>query len=179
MGTFFNKDFTFRFIGLMPNFCDLQNEVKSISEEEWTKFTYRQKNIVGHQDTLTIPLIFDHAKKSRFLTHENYYKFKEYLDALSVCLQEKNEPYLIQRANLVLLKPKSFIKRHKDVGDFLQKTRRMHIPIITNRDCYLTVEDDKKHFPEGEIWEIDNTGKIHSAHNEGQTIRVHLIIDTN
>lgn len=174
-----DKHFDFRKIGLSPEFKQLKNLVLYLSEEEWNRFTFRQKNIVGHKDTLTVPLIYDYANRNDFVTHSNYEKFKTYLSTLSNHLSLLGEPSVIQRANLVLLKANSHIKPHIDKGDFLLSTRRMHIPIFTNENCYLTVADKRQHFKEGEIWEIDNTGKIHSAHNEGLTDRIHLIVDTN
>lgn len=172
-----DKSFEFRFIGKVPNFDALKNDVMSMTEQQWNKFTFRQKNIAGHKDTLSIPLIFDPINKTEFVTHEHYEKFRGHLEAISLYLSSIEEPHDIKRANIVLLKAKCFIKRHKDKGEFLEKTRRVHIPIATNDGCYLTVEETDKHFPEGEIWEIDNTGKYHSAHNEGNTDRIHLIID--
>lgn len=174
-----NKDFDFRRIGNAPKFDELLALVSVLTEVDWNAFTFRQKTIVGHRDTLTVPLIYDYGNIKDFVTHSNYESFKEYLLVLSEYLKSIGEPSVIQRANIVLLKAKSEIKRHKDVGDFLNSTRRMHIPVFTNEQCYLTVENNKQHFKASEIWEIDNTGKMHSAHNEGSTDRVHLIIDTN
>lgn len=172
-----DKSFEFRFIGNVENLNLIKSDVLSLSKKDWNYFTYRQKNIVGHQDTLTIPLIFDYVKKNRFITHKYYKKFSDRLSEISSYLHSLKEPSQIKRANLVLLKANSFISRHQDKGEFLEKTRRVHIPIFTNEQCHLTVEDTKQHFAEGEMWEIDNTGKYHSAHNEGNTDRIHLIID--
>jgi len=174
-----DKSFKFRFIGNFPEYESLKNEVLSITEDEWKKFTYRQETIVGHKDTLTVPLVFDHVKRSGFITHNNYGKFLPHLNSISKYLLSVGELNDIRRANIVLLKPNSFIKKHQDKGDFLEKTRRIHLAVTTNQWCYLTVEDTKQHFVAGEMWEIDNTGKFHSAHNEGDTNRIHLIIDVN
>lgn len=174
-----NKDFDFRNVGIAPDFQELVALVSLLTSDDWNAFTFRQKTIVGHKDTLTVPLIYDYGNKKDFVTHSNYEAFKNYLSVLSAYLHSLGEPSVIQRANIVLLRAKSEIKRHKDVGEFLLSTRRMHIPVFTNDGCYLTVEDKKQHFKASEIWEIDNTGKMHSAHNEGDTDRVHLIIDTN
>lgn len=171
------KLFEFRFIGHCPLFNELKNLILSLPLDEWGKFTYRQNNIVGHKDTLTIPLLFDHKHSSREIRHHNYSIFEQHLDSISEYLASIGEPSKIKRANLVLLKARSTIARHIDKGEFLQSTRRIHIPITTNQECYFVVDGKQQHFNEAELWEINNTGKYHSVHNEGWSDRIHLVID--
>lgn len=171
------KLFEFRFVGICPNFDELKNLILSLPNEEWNTFTHRQKNIVGHKDTLTIPLLFDYKKFERKIEHPHYDVFKTNLQQISQHLSSLNELSEIKRANIVLLKAKSSIAAHVDKGDFLQSTRRIHIPITTNENCYFIVEKTKQHLKESEMWEINNTGKYHSVHNEGDSNRIHLVVD--
>ena len=178
MKDFKDKSFEFRFIGHCPNFWgELKNSILSLSSSDWEEFDYRQKNIVGHKDTMTIPLLFDHKKGYRKIEHPKYVLFQKHLNQISEYLLSMNEPSEIKRANIVLLKAESSIGTHTDRGEFLQLTRRIHLPITTNDQCYFLVEDKKQHFRESEFWELDNTGKYHSVHNEGPSDRIHLIID--
>lgn len=171
------KLFEFRFIGHCPNFNELKNCILSLSEDDWNSFTYRQNNIVGHKNTLTIPLLFDYKTFNKEVKHKHYEKFEQYLEQISNYLASLGELSKIQRANVVLLKAKSLISSHIDKGEFLQSTRRIHIPITTNEDCYFVIDEKQQHLKESELWEINNTGRYHSFHNEGQTDRIHLIID--
>jgi hypothetical protein len=171
------KFFEFRFIGNCPNFNELKKCILSLSEDNWKEFTYRQNNIVGHKDTLTIPLLFDQKQSSREIKHPKYEMFAGHLKTISDYLSSLGEPSKIKRANLVLLKAKSLISTHIDKGEFLQSTHRIHIPIITNENCYFVIEGKQEQFKESELWEINNTGKYHSVHNEGDSDRIHLIID--
>jgi hypothetical protein len=167
----------FRLIGKYPCIDVLRSDVLALDDEEWTKFTYRQKNIVGHAKTQTIPLIFDYKKRTRRITHDNYCTFEQHLDSLSNTLKNNDFPFSIERANLVKLKANSDIAPHIDKGDFLSGTHRVHVPIETNSSCWFSVGNTSQHMGVGEIWEINNTGQIHSVHNNGVTDRIHLIVD--
>jgi len=150
----------------------LVRDVLLIPEIEWERFTYRQKNIVGHTHTRTIPLLFDPVRLSRPKTHKHYGAFEHYLTEISLQLD-----MVVKRANLVKLLAQSEILPHYDKGDFLKSTRRIHLPITTNEHCTFMVGGEEKHLQVGHLWEINNTGMEHSVHNRGDTHRIHLIID--
>lgn len=167
----------FKLVGLYPNMSELRRNVLSFNEDEWGKFKYRQKNIVGHKDTLTIPLIFDHMKRTRKITHTNYVVLEQNLKDMSRWLHSVGYSQDIKRANLVKLLSNSQIDSHIDKGEFLQSTNRIHFVIETNPFCYFTVGGETQVFGQGEVWELNNTGEIHSVHNNGDTDRIHLIVD--
>ncbi len=77
---------------------------------------------------------------------------------------------------LVKLPAGKNIDKHFDGGSYLSVAKRHHIPIITNNKVWFTIDGEKKHLAEGEIWEIDNT-KEHEVQNLGDKDRVHLIVD--
>jgi aspartyl/asparaginyl beta-hydroxylase (cupin superfamily) len=54
---------------------------------------------------------------------------------------------------------------------------RVHIPIITNKDVFFKIEDQIKQLKEGEMWEINNSERLHSVENNSNKDRIHLIID--
>lgn len=154
----------------------MQELVASV-DEQWNRFTFRQKNIVGHKDTQTIPLIFDPIKKTRHIEHSNYQLFSEHLQHISdICIAAGYDGE-IKRANLVKLFAGKVIKQHIDVGDFLNSLHRIHIPIFSNEQCEFHIENEMRVLPIGEIWEVNNTGKKHGVYNNGQADRVHLIVD--
>ena len=51
------------------------------------------------------------------------------------------------------------------------------IPVITNENVYFTVGNETKIFKEGEFWEINNSGKVHSVSNKSDKGRINLIAD--
>ena len=81
----------------------------------------------------------------------------------------------VARILIVKLGAESSIDRHVDYGDYLETSRRFHIPLITNDSVIFEVDGDKRHLRSGELWQINNM-KPHSVENK-KGERVHLIID--
>lgn len=162
----------FVFYGAYQGIQSLVSDVCALTDDDWDRFQYRQKNIFGHKRTRTVPLLFDPIKKKRRIEQWGYSLFAQHLTELSNVLDSE-----VLRANLVELAPKSEIAMHYDKGDFLSRSRRIHVPVITNDSCVFTVGEVTKHLPVGEMWEINNTGMKHGVRNDGNTSRIHLIID--
>ena len=69
------------------------------------------------------------------------------------------------------------VGKHKDYGQ--NRTTgmiRIHIPVITNKDVTMQVEDNTYHFAVGESWYFD-ASCWHSVKNSGRDDRIHLIAD--
>lgn len=171
------KTQSFTHLGKYEWIDELSDLVALFSEEDWNEFTFRQKNIIGHEYTQTIPLMFDYEQKTRDIRHRHYETYAPHLGKISAQLASTDFPSMVKRANLVRLSALSKIAPHVDQGSFLTSTRRVHIPVVTNPDCSFTVGGESRHLPKGEMWEINNTGLIHSVHNLGYTPRIHLIVD--
>lgn len=141
-----------------------------LTDADWRYFAKRQT--IASENAHTIPLIY--PRKSTFKSdgHKHFEMFSAHLEAIEDQLQLD-----VKRAILVKLPAGNSINRHKDTGDFLNKNSRIHLPVITNNLCRFVVEDESMVMPEGEFWEINNTGKYHSVHNDGEIDRVHLIVD--
>ena len=78
---------------------------------------------------------------------------------------------------LLSLTPGSVIKPHQDLHcAYKHGIFRIHIPITTNPGVYFTVGENCFHLQEGECWYMDFS-TTHSIVNEGNTNRVHLLID--
>lgn len=171
-------NFHFRYVGKYDT-AEINAVVETLPAGSWDVFTYRQDNIIGHAETLTIPIIFNELPHARKLAPRFYAIFDEHLAALSGHLKGIGESHVIRRANLVMLPAGCSIGRHKDCSELLQVTRRFHLPLSTNPGCVFEVGGEEMHIPPGEVWEIDNTGKMHSVRNDGPTDRTHLIIDVS
>ena len=84
----------------------------------------------------------------------------------------------IEVALLINLPKSKKILPHIDAGnEHFFKTKRIHIPITTNDMCNFIVGDETIQMKQGEIWEINNAYKLHSVNNDGDTDRIHLLID--
>jgi hypothetical protein len=100
------------------------------------------------------------------LEHCKY--FKEIVDSF-LCEKEA--------VRLMNLKPKSEIKTHTDnAGGYVDGFCRIHIPIITNESISFVVNEKQIPMKVGEAW-YANFSQPHSVKNDGESDRIHLVID--
>ena len=169
----------FFFVGNMPSFNGLLNEVLSLTQEDW--LGYRKRKTAGGvaaENTDTIPLMYDlkHRLNSGIL-HENHERFSVYIDDVVYSVGQHIGEVKVQQAMLTQLKSGTVIPRHRDTGPLTAKTHRIHIPVTTNTDCIFSVGDEFKNLKPGQIWIVDNVGRLHGIQNNGATNRIHLIVD--
>jgi len=167
----------FNYIGRIK-INNIKNIVNSFNNELWDNFNFRQKTFEVHKETKTIPLIFDTDFRLKDPTYLNEYEiFKNEFKLLKNKLTKIYGKGFIIRAILVMLKSNSKIDRHIDSGESLSICHRVHIPIITNKNVLFEIDNEIKNLKEGEMWEINNSEKIHSVVNNSDTDRIHLIVD--
>jgi len=82
---------------------------------------------------------------------------------------------------IIRLKAGSRIYPHRDDDAISMKSyydicRRIHIPVITNNKVIFNINGERKNLKYGEITEIDNLSE-HSVVNNGDTDRIHILID--
>ena len=80
------------------------------------------------------------------------------------------------RGEVVNLLPGKQLTLHTDPQWFHKYSHRVHVPIITNLNCYQIFEDREVHLEKGCMYEINNR-IMHSARNSSNEPRVHLIVD--
>ena len=165
-----NNDFNFKYIAKYEYFDSFKKLVLQLSDEDWKYF--KDRNTIASKNTYTMPIIFPPKSIFSEQTHRHTAMFSEHIKLI-----ENQLLATVKRAILVNLPAGAVIDRHKDTGDFLNNHHRVHLPIVTNEFCTFTVGDQIQHLPEGEFWEIDNTGKYHSVANNGNFDRMHLIVD--
>jgi hypothetical protein len=163
--------FDFRYIKTFE-VKDIADTVASFSNE-WFIDTSRQDNGISQRETFVFWIA---DTKDRVLTIKNeFHKVTNQIFPIIDSL-EKRANGVVARALLAKLEANSQVYPHKDSGRIFESGRRFHVPIITNNQSYITVNDVQLHMMQGECWEINNCAK-HSAKNLGQTDRVHLIVD--
>lgn len=78
---------------------------------------------------------------------------------------------------LMRLKPGAMIKEHRDMDLCYEKGEaRIHVPVITNEKVDFLLEGEKMDLLAGECWYM-NFDLPHSLVNNGDSDRVHLVID--
>lgn len=171
-----HTDFNFKFVDNI-NINNFKNKLENVNHE-WNDFTFRQDSFEVHQKTFTIPLIFSEDFESENVKYRTHFKF--FSDELLEVSKNLNKFYgfgYITRAILVKLPQGDIVPTHIDAGESLHVGHRVHIPIITNDNCFFTVDNECINMQAGEMWEINNTNKTHSVKNVGDCDRVHLIVD--
>lgn len=81
-----------------------------------------------------------------------------------------------RRARLSLLRAHGSSSLHID-GPENSYCVRLHIPIITNKDCVFCVEQKEEHFQADGNGYFVSVSRPHQVFNRGNTDRIHLIMD--
>lgn len=97
------------------------------------------------------------------------------LSAIAAIL--KALPCELRSARLLALHPGVSVEEHQDdfVG-FSYGQLRVHVPITTSHGAVLTITGRDYFWQPGELWYGD-FGQRHSVRNDGDAVRVHLVVD--
>jgi hypothetical protein len=154
------------------------NKLNTLTDEDWNNYTFRQDTYKVHNQTKTIPILYDETysvfrgKKTIF-----YDMFESDVDELRKLYNSILGVGNILRIEIVSMPAYSEVLLHKDSGGSLETHNRTHIPLQTSKGCIFTVGKDSKHLKVGEIWEINNGGERHGVINDSNVERIHMIID--
>jgi hypothetical protein len=168
----------------------LQAQLATLTEEDWNRDDFRQRQYAVHRDTATIPLIFDtdfrHANPTRQPMFERFALlldpiFRQIAEhfagrAITLARGQQRLPGYPVRVLLARLRAGGMIPPHIDTRFSLAHAHRLHCPLVTHPEVLFSVDRDPKQMTAGELWEINNR-RTHEAMNRGSTDRVHLIID--
>lgn len=84
----------------------------------------------------------------------------------------------IMGSRLLRLDPGTFLHEHRDFVYLENVPRyRLHMPLITNDQAFITSPGQNVHFKKGYLWKLDPKQTIHSACNFGKAPRIHLMLD--
>ncbi|WP_369174215.1 aspartyl/asparaginyl beta-hydroxylase domain-containing protein [Streptomyces sp. R28] len=116
--------------------------------------------------------------------HERPAAFTEFADQLPYLRELIESVADLDRLNFVRLAKvqNSVIIPHRDLlelADLADETRnahRMHIPLVTNEDCFFNEGDTVFRMRRGEVWFLD-ASEIHSVAVLSSQERVHLMFD--
>lgn len=169
------RNFNFNYIGEF-DISSIAEKVKSLSDDDWNEFDYRQKKFPAHKETLTIPLLFDNDFDSYPIAYKFFNLFEEDVVKVHAFFSQFYKTGRFARLILVKLLANSEITPHYDQGNSLNQGLRHHIPIITNDKVFFQISKDIKHLKQNEVWEINNQ-RLHGVKNESAEDRVHMIVD--
>ncbi len=169
-------------------------EYLSLGEHSWDEpISYnnsipetRSEMFEAHKSTHTISLRMNdiYLKDGTYIDNDPcvFYDFKynsdRYMDYIKPIIKKVLGNYngIVNRINLVKMDAYSIIERHTDSGTSLEKSRRFHVPIVTNSDVIFHVGEVALNMKEGNCYEIDNQ-LPHEVINISNMDRIHLIFD--
>ena len=80
--------------------------------------------------------------------------------------------YNIGRVRLMALHHKKVMSMHTDAS------RRIHVPVVTNENCMMVIDNNVFHLPADGSAYLTNTTKKHTAFNANHNfLRLHLLFD--
>jgi len=92
-----------------------------------------------------------------------------YIESIINTLQQQ---YSIGRARIMRLEPRKCMSLHVDLS------KRIHIPVVTNTDALMIINNEIFHMPADGSAYLTDTTKRHTALNASKTNeRLHLLFD--
>ena len=173
------RNINYKYIGRF-NIDSILNKIYD-NKLDWDSYKFRQERYKDHSETRTIPLIWCEKFRDVKIWDPYYSIFKQDIELIEKYTKENLSPSgKMMSAILINLPAGKSIGRHIDdnpVGNRFNRCHRIHIPILTNDNCFFEIDGEYKNMKKGEIWEINNIRKKHSVSNSGETDRIHLLID--
>lgn len=178
-----SKDTTWQFvIGDIPFSLDKLIEEVSNFDEEWKLDTSRQDKLATHKDTEMFQLRFmdywwevGQGNLSKNINNLKNDKSQDTINSLYKHLEDLYDAKVV-RCEIVKMHKHSSIPTHIDSGEFLYLGRRIHVPLVTNKDITFTVLNHSLNMQVGKWYDINNS-LPHSVDNPTDTERIHIIID--
>jgi len=132
---------------------------------QWTEFGHKGKQAgLQYRDLTNLWDCGDGQNKGSKLSYINLNPFCK-----DTIFEELINQYRLIRTRLMIIGPYSCYSMHKD------STPRIHIPIITNPDCYFVFKQGIiQHLPVGSVYWTDTT-QLHTFMNCSDKPRLHLV----
>ena len=164
---------------------EIANRIEKLNSSDWDSEEDFEANYNKRSNTVlnkTSHIIFKFSNKQKTpFEYFNCSRWEDWKSMLIPLIDEATKPFeykngMATRVMLAKLPPKSFIAPHTDGTTNGSIPHKIHIPIVTNNDSFFYVENKKFHFNKGIAYEVNNAAK-HSAVNNGDTDRIHLIFE--
>jgi hypothetical protein len=156
-------------------FSILENVISSVTSVDWSQKEFdRGEPSLKDGRLCLLPYLI--SKPEQLIPSINKNKILNAIQPLIELVQSNILGYKIIRGEVANLMPGVSLIPHVDIYWFHKVSRRIHIPITTNLNCELTFEGRPYHLEVEKVYEINNR-IVHAGYNNGNTDRVHLILD--
>lgn len=170
--------FNYRFHG---NF-DVSGIAEHLStySDEWFANKDRQTTYEVHKETNSI-FVYDHSNTWRLgdkydlIVNNAQSTLTELVSPIVKSLESIHDGK-VGKCVFIKMPAHKSVGQHRDSLDYLGAVRRHHIAIVTNENVIFFVNNESKNMKVGECWEINNN-LLHSVENNGDSDRIHLMID--
>lgn len=177
------EQFTFRHLTTF-DVSALQTMILEEPPRTWEFFNPPQADNISTQNrnTANLPLIHTfndwdvNTPLKRFVIKPLYDKYMPLIEPFMELLNKQFPNCIVSRMAFSKLFPKKYISPHVDFMDMIKYPHRVHLPITTNNCCLFIIGDDISVLKEGALTHICQH-VLHSVVNDGDTERIHLIID--
>ena len=155
----------------------------SAHDNAWAEQTGRQRRVRVQAETNGIPL--RGLRRSKIMgrrrrdVHETRYTSLAKHFPSTIALLERLAREIsghLGRAKLARLPPGACVQPHVDRGEYYEVRDRYHLVIASRGGSKLRAGSEEVSMRLGELWWFDNKA-IHSASNESEHHRIHLIFD--
>lgn len=134
-----------------------------------------------------VPAFADAGNSALRLVTTNGEENDEFCDPMLPTAALKAMPYTLSiwntlgapllRSRFMRIAPGGQSLEHVDTGAWWQDKFRIHIPVKTNPFAIFTSGGVSVHMAAGSCWLLNTKDYIHSAANNGDDDRIHLVID--
>jgi hypothetical protein len=118
---------------------------------------------------------YDHRQPAAFTQFGNQLPYLRELITTVVDLDRLNFVRLAKVRNSVIIPHRDLLELG-DLPDDIRNAHRVHIPLVTNEDCFFNEGNTVFRMRKGEIWFLD-ASEIHSVAVLSTEERVHLMLD--
>jgi L-proline cis-4-hydroxylase len=118
---------------------------------------------------------YDHDRPSAFTPYGDQLPYLRELIATVADLDRLNFVRLAKVRNSVIIPHRDLLEL-SELADEARNAHRLHIPLVTNEDCFFNEGNTVFRMRQGEIWFLD-ASQIHSVAVLSDEPRVHLMLD--
>jgi hypothetical protein len=118
---------------------------------------------------------YDHHQPAAFTEFGNQLPYLRELITTVTDLDRLNFVRLAKVRNSVIIPHRDLLEL-SDLPDDIRNAHRVHIPLVTNEDCFFNEGNTVFRMRKGEIWFLD-ASRIHSVAVLSTEERVHLMLD--
>lgn len=165
-------DTDYRFLGTVPE--DIRRGLTELANNiDWHKDDFNRTDPLSTR-IVRVPYGV-RAEEPQEQTHD-VLNILEQFAPIDKWMHEKFPDHVFVKCEIACLLPGQDVIWHIDMCWWHQYSHRIHIPIVSNPDCFFCIEDREHYLKVGEYYEVNNR-RYHSYCNRGDSFRLHLIFD--